>query len=86
MRWPTPKATGAKREAAAKFLAGVGEVPEHRHVFRHGNLEDLSTRRHTANHVPCLLIGPREARRRFADELYDLTGVAPAIWRALNEK
>lgn len=49
----------------------------------HGNLEDLSTRRHTAARVPCLLIGSREARREFANGLTDLTGIAPAIQRAL---
>ncbi|MDP2974702.1 MAG: hypothetical protein Q8N45_00680 [Anaerolineales bacterium] len=32
----------------------------------HGNMEDLSTRRHTANPVPCLLIGALKARRKFA--------------------
>lgn len=45
----------------------------------HGNMEDLSTRRHTANAVPVLLIGNAAARRRFADGLHDLTGVAPHI-------
>lgn len=47
----------------------------------HGNLEDLSTRRHTANPVPCLLIGPQEIRRKFAADLPDLTGVAKGIER-----
>jgi bisphosphoglycerate-independent phosphoglycerate mutase (AlkP superfamily) len=31
----------------------------------HGNLEDLSTRRHTSNPVPGLLIGAAELRERF---------------------
>jgi len=44
----------------------------------HGNLEDLSTRRHTANPVPLLLIGSAAARRRF-DGVSDLAGVAPVI-------
>lgn len=47
----------------------------------HGNLEDLSTRRHTVNPVPCLLIGPQETRREFAADLLDLTGVAKGIER-----
>ena len=47
----------------------------------HGNMEDLSTRRHTAAQVPGLLFGSPAARRRFADGLTDLTGIAPAIWR-----
>jgi hypothetical protein len=45
----------------------------------HGNLEDLSTRRHTSNPVPALLIGAPELRRRFITRLHDLTDVAPAI-------
>ncbi len=38
----------AQIDAVAKFLAGVGEVPEHRHAFRHGSLEDLDRQRRTA--------------------------------------
>jgi len=49
----------------------------------HGNMEDLSTRRHTAARVPALLIGPVVQRRTFADGLHDLTDVAPAIRRVL---
>jgi hypothetical protein len=49
----------------------------------HGNLEDLSTRRHTPNPVPCLLIGPQDLRRAFAADLPDLTGVAGAIERVV---
>ena len=45
----------------------------------HGNLEDLSTRKHTTNPVPVLLIGALPARQRFAAELVDLTGIAPRI-------
>lgn len=45
----------------------------------HGNLEDLSTRRHTANPVPAILIGDRAYRHRFAIDLIDITGVTPAI-------
>lgn len=45
----------------------------------HGNLEDLSTRRHTFNPVPCLIIGKQELRRQFANGLKDLTDIAPAI-------
>ncbi len=45
----------------------------------HGNLEDLSTRRHTRNPVPGLLIGAQELRGSFVKELKDLADVAPAI-------
>lgn len=52
----------------------------------HGNLEDLSTRRHTSNPVPALLIGSHETRREFAKDLTDLTGIAPAILKSFNLK
>jgi hypothetical protein len=49
----------------------------------HGNLEDLSTRRHTLNPVPALLVGARATRQAFAKGLNDLAGVTPAILRLL---
>ncbi|MEW5868768.1 MAG: alkaline phosphatase family protein [Chloroflexota bacterium] len=51
----------------------------------HGNLEDLGTRRHTANPVPALLIGAPHLRQRFVSNLHDLTGIAPAILAAFSE-
>lgn len=45
----------------------------------HGNLEELSTRRHTANPVPALLVGAPELRARFSQRLSTLADVAPAI-------
>ena len=45
----------------------------------HGNLEDLSTRRHTTNPVPALVIGAPGLRKAFAADLHDLSDVAPAI-------
>jgi hypothetical protein len=48
----------------------------------HGNLEDLSTRKHTVNPVPLLLIGDEKTRRLF-DGVTDLAGVAPAIVKAI---
>ena len=50
----------------------------------HGNLEDLSTRRHTPNPVPALLIGDRAHRDAFTASLRDLTGVTPAILNFLE--
>ena len=50
----------------------------------HGNLEDLSTRRHTLNLVPGLLVGAPQLRRKFVQGLTDLTGVTPAILRLLK--
>lgn len=52
----------------------------------HGNLEDLSTRRHTANPVPGLLIGSPENRQIFCQDLNTLADVTPAILRFYPEK
>jgi len=49
----------------------------------HGNLEDVSTRRHTASPVPLLLVGNARAREKFSG-LKDLTGVAPTILEILR--
>ena len=49
----------------------------------HGNMEDLSTRGHTTNPVPALIIGEGGARRRVAESLRSLADVAPALIRAL---
>jgi hypothetical protein len=49
----------------------------------HGNMEDLSTRRHTDAHVPALVIGNKEACEEFTRGMTDLTHVAPAIWNAV---
>jgi 2,3-bisphosphoglycerate-independent phosphoglycerate mutase len=53
----------------------------------HGNLEDLSTRRHTYHAVPLLLVGVPHLRRKFLQsapgKLADLTGLAPAILKSL---
>jgi 2,3-bisphosphoglycerate-independent phosphoglycerate mutase len=45
----------------------------------HGNMEDLSTRKHTAANVPLLLFGNLNKRREFQKDIRDLTGIAPAI-------
>jgi hypothetical protein len=50
----------------------------------HGNMEDLSTRRHTAANVPLLLFGDKGHRREFQKDIHDLTGIAPAISRFLE--
>jgi len=51
----------------------------------HGNMEDLSTRKHTDAMVPTLVIGKENARAEFTREMTDLTHVAPAIWRAVSD-
>lgn len=50
----------------------------------HGNMEDLSTRRHTGNPVPALLIGNAELRSEFSHGLRTIADITPAILRALN--
>ncbi len=50
----------------------------------HGNMEDLSTRRHTAADVPLLLFGDKSIRREFQKDIHDLTGIAPAISKFLD--
>jgi hypothetical protein len=50
----------------------------------HGNMEDVSTRKHTAAPVPALVIGSKTAREEFTRGMTDLTHIAPAIWRAVG--
>jgi 2,3-bisphosphoglycerate-independent phosphoglycerate mutase len=49
----------------------------------HGNMEDLSTRKHTAANVPLLLFGDKKARDEFLG-VTDLAGIAPAILKLLG--
>jgi 2,3-bisphosphoglycerate-independent phosphoglycerate mutase len=48
----------------------------------HGNLEDLSTRHHTKNDVPTVVVGA--ARHTFAEGLSDLTHITPGALRVLD--
>jgi phosphopentomutase len=50
----------------------------------HGNMEDLSTRRHTSANVPLLLFGDKSHRQEFQKDIHDLTGIAPAISKFLG--
>jgi 2,3-bisphosphoglycerate-independent phosphoglycerate mutase len=50
----------------------------------HGNLEDLSIRRHTTNPVPRLLIGSPELRSRFDQYPLDITSITPGILSLLG--
>jgi 2,3-bisphosphoglycerate-independent phosphoglycerate mutase len=50
----------------------------------HGNMEDLSTRGHTTNPVPALIVGHADARRRVAESLKTLADVAPALLRVIG--
>jgi 2,3-bisphosphoglycerate-independent phosphoglycerate mutase len=49
----------------------------------HGNMDDLSTRKHTAADVPALVIGNKIARDEFTRDMKDLTDIAPAIWKTV---
>jgi 2,3-bisphosphoglycerate-independent phosphoglycerate mutase len=49
----------------------------------HGNIDDLSTRKHTAADVPALVIGNKTAREEFTRDMKDLTDIAPAIWKTV---
>lgn len=51
----------------------------------HGNLEDLSTRRHTANPVPALVVGDSQLRSRFVSELEDITDITRAILELIHQ-
>jgi 2,3-bisphosphoglycerate-independent phosphoglycerate mutase len=52
----------------------------------HGNMEDLSTRRHTNAKVPALLIGSSAARASFSSGLEDLTGIHNKILQVTTAK
>jgi 2,3-bisphosphoglycerate-independent phosphoglycerate mutase len=50
----------------------------------HGNMEDLSTRRHTDAKVPALLFGSWRARENFSSGLTDLTGIHGGIIKTIS--
>lgn len=50
----------------------------------HGNLEDLSTNRHTVNPVPALVIGEINHREGFMNHLDAITDITPAILNFLG--
>ena len=49
----------------------------------HGNMDDLSTRKHTDALVPALVIGDKAARDEFTRDMKALTDIAPAIWKTV---
>jgi len=51
-------------------------------ISDHGNIEDLSTKGHTRNPVPCIAIGSRH--EEFAREIKNLTHITPTIIRFLT--
>jgi bisphosphoglycerate-independent phosphoglycerate mutase (AlkP superfamily) len=67
-------------------LGGLVEEWDHGLILvtsDHGNMEDLSTRRHTDALVPALVIGDKAARNEFTRDMKELTDIAPAIWKAV---
>jgi hypothetical protein len=50
----------------------------------HGNMEDLSTRRHTDAPVPLLLFGTRAARELFGGGARDLTAIHPGVLKLIG--
>lgn len=45
----------------------------------HGNMEDMTTRHHTSNPVPGLVIGAKRLREQFCAGLTDISQITPAI-------
>ena len=64
------------------FLAGILDSFDDQNdillfVSDHGNIEDLSTKSHTRNPVPLIVVGSR--RKFFSDKIKKLTDVTPTI-------
>lgn len=88
--WLTDYAGHKKDHSAAailinhldQFLAGIYSAMEQTDLILitsdHGNMEDLMTRRHTVNPVPLILIGSKNARKKF-NGAKSLLDVAPGI-------
>lgn len=49
----------------------------------HGNVEDMSEKRHTRNPVPALVVGPAHLRHAFTDRPKNLTSFYPAVLEVL---
>jgi 2,3-bisphosphoglycerate-independent phosphoglycerate mutase len=69
-------------ERLDEFLSGFLELFDPSNtlfmiVSDHGNIEDLSTKSHTRNRVPCILVGRR--RHQIANKIKNLTHITPAI-------
>jgi len=51
----------------------------------HGNMEDLTTRRHTFNQVPAIFIGPPAKHNNFSKKIRSIGDIAPFINELLND-
>jgi len=80
----------AQMESFDGVLGGVVEsLPDDLLVIvtsDHGNMEDMSTRRHTDVDVPALVIGERAAREEFTRDMKEITDIAHAIWREVMDE
>jgi 2,3-bisphosphoglycerate-independent phosphoglycerate mutase len=73
-------------ETFDEVMGGLMEVWEDGLILitsDHGNMEDLSTRKHTDAAVPALVIGDKPAREEFTRNMKELTDIAPAIWKTV---
>jgi 2,3-bisphosphoglycerate-independent phosphoglycerate mutase len=52
-------------------------------VSDHGNIEDLSTKSHTRNRVPCILAGKN--RHKLVNRIKNLSHITPAIMRLFSD-
>jgi 2,3-bisphosphoglycerate-independent phosphoglycerate mutase len=71
-----------------EFLSGFLELFDSKNtllliVSDHGNIEDLSTKSHTRNRVPCILAGKH--RHKLIKRIKNLTHITPAIMRLFSE-
>jgi bisphosphoglycerate-independent phosphoglycerate mutase (AlkP superfamily) len=46
-------------------------------ISDHGNIEDLSTKTHTRNRVPCIIVGKH--RHRWSNNIRNLTHITPTV-------
>lgn len=77
-------------EVIQRFDAFLGGLLEHVDRDRtlivlisdHGNIEELSTKSHTRNAVPCIAIG--KSRKQFVAKTRNLTHITPAIVNVLT--
>jgi hypothetical protein len=80
------------KESLEQFDAFLASFLEHTNlkttmvflVSDHGNLEDLSTKSHTRNRVPCIIAGSR--REEVAGRIKSLTQITPALVRLFTKE
>lgn len=76
-------------ELLDSFLGGLLDAIDLRStlilaISDHGNIEDLHTKTHTRNPVPCIAVG--QYHERCAERIRTLTHVAPCVLECLNIK